>query len=109
MRRSLVELTLMIVLLFVVPSSWAGQRPEFADDYPSDVASVWFDTLYDLVTSEAIAYPEASRIYGVSAVALYEAVVPGALAPPLAGGSVAQSRCGPAAQGTRTVPLAYGG
>ena len=65
--------------MFVVPSSWAGQRPEFADDYPSDVASVWFDTLYDLVTSEAIAYPEASRIYGVSAVALYEAVVPGAL------------------------------
>ena len=55
MRRSLVELTLVIVLfLFVVPSSWAGQRPEFADDYPSDVASVWFDTLYDLVKSEAI-------------------------------------------------------
>jgi membrane-associated phospholipid phosphatase len=79
MRRSLVELTLMIALLFVVPSSWAGQRPEFADDYPSDVASVWFDTLYDLVKSEAIAFPEASRIYGVSAVALYEAVVPGAL------------------------------
>ena len=70
---------MIVLFLFVVPSSWAGQRPEFADDYPSDVASVWFDTLYDLVTSEAIAYPEASRIYGVSAVALYEAVVPGAL------------------------------
>ena len=79
MRRPLVELTLMIALLFVVPSAWADTRPVFADDYPSDVAAVWFDTLYELVKSETIDYPEASRIYGVSAVALYEAVVPGAL------------------------------
>ncbi len=43
------------------------------------MAVVWFDTLYDVVKSEATAFPEASRIYGVSAVALYEAVVPGTL------------------------------
>jgi hypothetical protein len=37
-----------------------------------------FDTLYDVVKSEATAPPPASRIYGISAVALYEAVAPGA-------------------------------
>ena len=79
MRRPLVEFTLLIALMFVVPSAWADQRPEPADDEPSDVATVWFDTLYDVVKSEATAFPEASRIYGVSAVALYEAVVPGTL------------------------------
>jgi membrane-associated phospholipid phosphatase len=79
MRRRLVELTLMLALLFVVPSAWADTPPSPADDDPSDVASVWFDTLYEVVKSEATGYPQASRIYGVSAVALYEAVVPGAL------------------------------
>jgi membrane-associated phospholipid phosphatase len=78
MRRRLVELTLMIALLFVVPSVWADKLLEPADDEPSDVAAVWFDTLYEVVKSEATTYPVASRIYGVSAVALYEAVVPGA-------------------------------
>jgi hypothetical protein len=43
------------------------------------VASVWFDTLYDVVKSEATAPPPAARIFGVSAVVLYEAIVPGAL------------------------------
>jgi hypothetical protein len=32
-----------------------------------------------MVKSEAKAFPEASRIYGISAVALYEAIVPGTL------------------------------
>jgi membrane-associated phospholipid phosphatase len=48
-----------------------------ADDVPSDVASTWFDQLYDVVTTEALSPPVASRIYGVTAVALYEAIVPG--------------------------------
>ena len=79
MRRRLVEFTLMIAFMFVVPSAWADMLPQPADDEPSDVATVWFDTLYDVVKSEATAFPEASRIYGISAVALYEAVVPGTL------------------------------
>ena len=65
--------------MLTVPSVWADQRREPADDSPSDVASVWFDTLYEVVKSEATAPPPAARIYGVAAVALYEAVVPGAL------------------------------
>jgi membrane-associated phospholipid phosphatase len=74
-----VECTLMMALMCVVLSARADALPQPADDEPSDVAVVWFDTLYDLIKSEAIAFPEASRIYGVSAVALYEAVVPGTL------------------------------
>jgi hypothetical protein len=77
MRRRVLEFTLMLVLLFVGPRAWADTSPQPADDEPSDVAVVWFDTLYDVVKSEATAFPEASRIYGISAVAIYEAVVPG--------------------------------
>jgi hypothetical protein len=79
MRRFLFEVTIMIAVLFVVQSSGADQHVQFADDYSSEVASVWFDTLYKTIESESIAFPEAARIYGVSAVALYEGVVPGAL------------------------------
>ncbi|PYS95073.1 MAG: hypothetical protein DMF50_10435 [Acidobacteria bacterium] len=49
-----------------------------ADHDPSTVAWTWFDRLYDVIRSEAIAPPPASRIYGIAAVALYEAVAPGA-------------------------------
>jgi membrane-associated phospholipid phosphatase len=77
MRRRLLDFTLLIALMLVVPSAWADARPAPADDEPSDVATVWFDTLYDVVKSEAAGFPVAARIYGVSAVALYEAIVPG--------------------------------
>lgn len=81
MRRHGVGLILAIALVFVVLSAWAGveQSKKPTDDFPSDVASVWFDTLYDVIKSEATAPPPASRIYSVAAVALYEAVVPGAV------------------------------
>jgi hypothetical protein len=79
MPTRLVAFTLLIALMVVVPSAWADTPPQPVDDEPSDVATVWFDTLYDVVKSEAAGFPEAARIYGVSAVALYEAVVPGAL------------------------------
>jgi PAP2 superfamily len=79
MRRRLVELILALTVALVALNAWADKHQEPTGDYPSDVASVWFDTLYDVVKSEAAAPPQASRIYGVSAVALYEAVVPGAL------------------------------
>jgi PAP2 superfamily len=80
MCRRLVAFTLMIALMFVTPSAWADTPPRPADDELSDMATVWFDTLYDVVKSEAAGFPVAARIYGVSAVALYEAIVPGTLA-----------------------------
>jgi membrane-associated phospholipid phosphatase len=76
-------LTLVIGLGLAAPTTWAdadGSRARKgpADRAASTVASTWFDTLYDVVKSEATAPPPASRIYGISAVALYEAVAPGA-------------------------------
>jgi PAP2 superfamily len=81
MRRRTVGLLLAVGLLLVAPSTWAGldQSKKPIDDFPSDVASVWFDTLYDVIKSEVTAPPLASRIYGISAIALYEAIVPGTL------------------------------
>lgn len=48
-----------------------------ADTYPSDVASVWMDLLYDVIKSEGTPPPPASRIYGITTVALYESIVSG--------------------------------
>jgi hypothetical protein len=61
MRRRWVEFTLLIALMVVVPSAQADTLPEPANDDPSDVATVWFDTLYEVVKSEAPAFAAASR------------------------------------------------
>jgi hypothetical protein len=79
MRRRRATLTLAIALVLVALDSWADKSQKPADGYPSEVALVWFDTLYGVIKAEATAPPPASWIYGVSAVALYEAVVPGTL------------------------------
>lgn len=80
MRTRALPLALAVGLLLVAPGAQAeldrSKKP--ADAYPSDVASVWFDALYDVIKSEATAPPGASRIYGVAAIALYEAIAPGA-------------------------------
>src|SRR5438105_259449 len=80
MHRRTVGLIIAIDLVCVILSTWAGadQRTHPTDAFPSEVAAVWFDTLYDVIKAEATAPPPASRIYGVTAIALYEAVVPGA-------------------------------
>jgi hypothetical protein len=70
-----------VMVLCVAAPSWAGGpwTPTPPDAAPSDVAVAWFDLLYDVVKAEQITPPPASRIYGVAAVALYEALVPGSL------------------------------
>jgi hypothetical protein len=81
MCRRTVGLLLAVGLVLVTLSIWAelDQSKKLVDDFPSDVASVWFDTLYDVIKSEVTAPPLASRIYSISAIALYEAVLPGTL------------------------------
>jgi hypothetical protein len=81
MRRDMISLTLVVSLWLVTLSAWAGvdQRQKAADTFPSDVASMWFDLLYDVVKTEQLSPPVASRLYGIAAVTLYEAVVPGSL------------------------------
>lgn len=46
-----------------------------ADEFSSEVASRWFELLYDIVRAERTGPPQASRIYGITAVALYESIV----------------------------------
>src|SRR5262244_655772 len=78
----MMPLGLLILILCLAASSWAKtvHKPTAPDDMPSDVASTWFDQLYELVKSEQSSPPVASRIYGIAAVTLYEAIVPGSRA-----------------------------
>jgi PAP2 superfamily protein len=79
--RHVAWLLAVIPLLVVLwPGAGAGHPPQAPDDAPSEVASVWFDQLYDLVTTEQVTAPAASRSYGLAAVTLYEAIVPGSRA-----------------------------
>ncbi len=82
MTRKRVAWLLAVVSLLVPPGpgATAGHQPQAPDDVPSEVASAWFDQLYDVVTMEQITPPPASRIYGLAALTLYEAVVPGSRA-----------------------------
>src|SRR6266567_60763 len=81
MRRSTtLRVAMVVALLVFAPPAWADKKVKnLSDSYPSDVASVWFDQLYDVIKSEGTSPPAASRIYGVTAVALYEAIVSGSL------------------------------
>jgi hypothetical protein len=83
MLKGSLGLTLAIGLVLGAGTARADEGVERApkgtgDRDPSTVASTWFDKLYDVIKSEATPPPPASRIYGISAVALYEAVAPGA-------------------------------
>jgi hypothetical protein len=75
----MVRWTLAVGCLLLASAAQAGldQSKKPADAFPSDVASVWFDALYDVIKLEAISPPAASRIYGVAAVALFESIAPG--------------------------------
>jgi membrane-associated phospholipid phosphatase len=69
----------MAALLLVHAWVWADldQSNRSADQFPSDVASTWFEALYDVVKAEKTTPPPASRMYGLTAVALYESIVAG--------------------------------
>jgi hypothetical protein len=79
MRSRTLPLTLTAALLLVNSWAWADldQSKKSADQFPSDVASTWFEELYNVVKVERTTPPLASRIYGITAVALYESIVAG--------------------------------
>jgi hypothetical protein len=69
---------LTTALLLVTCAANADERREkFADDFSSRVATAWFELLYDVVKAEKTPPPQAGRIYGITAVALYESIVQG--------------------------------
>jgi hypothetical protein len=79
MRRIL--LTLLLVTSFPLSNTptqvSAAPKKISADQYPSEVASSWFELLYDVIKAERTTPPPAARIYGIAAVALYESIVGG--------------------------------
>ncbi len=79
MTRRAVPCALAVMLLITVSAAQAGlsQSKKPAEAYPSDVATTWFDMLYDVVKIERTAPPPASRIYGIASVALYESIIGG--------------------------------
>jgi PAP2 superfamily len=79
MQRKILLSCCGVILVCITAASWTASawEPPSPDEAPADVAVAWFDLLYDLVKAEQVAPPPASRIYGVAAVALYEAIVAG--------------------------------
>src|SRR5437899_1476751 len=79
LKQRVIQLGMATLFLLIASSAWTQEANHLqaTDDFPSDVASVWFDLLYDVVKTEALSPPVASRIYGIAAVTLYEAIVPG--------------------------------
>lgn len=76
-ESNLVEATKKSSIHTSVHQRRSDGRKKFADEFSSGVASTWFELLYDIVKAEKIAPPQASRIYGITAVALYESIVAG--------------------------------
>jgi PAP2 superfamily len=77
MKQAMLHMVLVSGLLLGPAAAQAGHESHKRPDrFPSEVASIWFDRLYEVVRSEGTAPPPASRIYGISAVALYEAMAP---------------------------------
>ena len=78
MRRGILPLILTAALL--LGNSWAAaqidqegtfaaaQKGKTADEFSSEVASTWFELLYDVVKVERTPPPGASRIYALTAV-----------------------------------------
>jgi PAP2 superfamily len=75
----MLKLALVATLFVASALIWAGFVPDrkSSDQFPSEVASKWFEALYDVIKAERTQPPPASRIYGITAVALYESVVAG--------------------------------
>jgi hypothetical protein len=83
--QNLVCLTLASALAFTAPSCGGGgsgsnnglaQSPP-ASSFDSVVAQRWYELLYTRVKATNVNPPAASRLFGCSGVALYEAILPG--------------------------------
>ncbi len=77
MRKRLVHITLITALLLLPVQAWTEPGKTSPDSSPSDVAWTWFERLYEVVKSEKTTPPPASRIYGITAVGLYESIAGG--------------------------------
>jgi len=81
MSRRRVRLSLTMLILLLAPWTGAGEvhTPQPPETFTAEVPVAWFDLLYDVVKTEQFSPPQASWVYGIAAVALYEALVAGSL------------------------------
>jgi hypothetical protein len=56
-KRVVLLLAVVSLLIALWRGAGGGHQPQGPDDVPSEVASVWFDQLYDLVKTERITAP----------------------------------------------------
>ena len=79
MKKYLTSLSLLLSLFFFHNAALADldHSKKSADQFPSVVASTWFELLYDVVKAEKTSPTAAARVYGIAAVALYESIVAG--------------------------------
>ena len=61
MKQRVLQLCLATLFLLIASSAWTQEANHLqaTDDFPSDVASVWFDLLYDVVKNEQSSPPVA--------------------------------------------------
>jgi PAP2 superfamily len=77
MRQEILHITLVTTLLLLPARAWTEPGKTSPDDVPSEVAWTWFEQLYDVVRRERTPPPPASRIYGITAGAMYESIAGG--------------------------------
>jgi hypothetical protein len=79
MRPRIWQLGFVMTAIWCILFAHASESGQYhaADALPADIAVAWFDLVYDVVRAENVAPPQAARIYGLTAVTLYEAIVPG--------------------------------
>lgn len=75
--RQLVFGALLVMAASFAQANDANAFQTSSDRLPSDVAWSWYELLYDVVKAERTPPPQASRIYGIASVALYESTAPG--------------------------------
>lgn len=75
LRQAILTTGVLLVISLAATGRERDGKP--ADEFPATVTSTWFEFLYDVVKAEKTPPPQASRIYGITAVALYEAIAGG--------------------------------
>ena len=77
-RASVLGVGLLLIASAAPAQTRRPPGPKHSDDFEAQAAFRWFESMYDIVKTEGTTPPVAARHYGIAAVALYEAVAPGA-------------------------------
>jgi len=80
-RRAIAGVVVLAAVAFTIPGCKEDAAPTDVPSTTTEVdaylAHVWFTVVYNRVRADAVAPPQASRVYGYFGVTLYEAIVGG--------------------------------